>query len=188
MQKLSGKYVFAWNRDTAAPVEGNGDLQTLICVLAARPRRCPTLWNTVLWQSWMAAYPGYTLQMKTLFLGWSIMVHDTHTRKKEKSNTWHIIRQFRDKTQSAADSRTKSIIFKGCLQSYMSICLCVCMSVRTCRQTSAPTAALRLCLPGLMDQTLLWQDTYICLFFSNKQVRKTESQSPKLGDVNTTCI
>ena len=27
--------------------EGNGDLQTLICVLVARPRRCPTLSNSV---------------------------------------------------------------------------------------------------------------------------------------------
>jgi len=32
--------VFAQNRDTAVPAEGNGDLQTLICVLVARPRRC----------------------------------------------------------------------------------------------------------------------------------------------------
>ena len=74
--------VFAWNRDTALPAEGNGDLQTLICVLAARPRRCPTLSNPVLWQSWMAAYPSYTLQMKTLFPGWPIMVHYTHTRRR----------------------------------------------------------------------------------------------------------
>ena len=37
--------VFARNRDTAVPAEGNGDLQTLICVLVARPRRCPTLQN-----------------------------------------------------------------------------------------------------------------------------------------------
>ena len=42
--------------DTAVPAEGNGDLQTLICVLVARPRRCPTLSNSVLWQNWMAAY------------------------------------------------------------------------------------------------------------------------------------
>jgi len=34
--------VFAHNRDTAVPAEGNGDLQTLICVLVVRPRRCPT--------------------------------------------------------------------------------------------------------------------------------------------------
>jgi len=27
----------AQNRDTAVPAEGNGDLQTLICVLVARP-------------------------------------------------------------------------------------------------------------------------------------------------------
>ena len=35
------------NRDTAVPAEGNGDLQTLICVLVARPRWCPTLSNPV---------------------------------------------------------------------------------------------------------------------------------------------
>ena len=34
--------VFARNRDTAVPAEGNGNLQTLICVLVARPRRCLT--------------------------------------------------------------------------------------------------------------------------------------------------
>ena len=38
--------------------------------------------NPVLWQSWMAAYPSCTLQMKTLFPGWPIMVHDTHTRRR----------------------------------------------------------------------------------------------------------
>jgi len=57
-------------------VEGNANLQTVICVLVARPRRCPTLSNTVLWQSWMAAYSSYTLQM---FPGWPIMVRDRHT-------------------------------------------------------------------------------------------------------------
>jgi len=39
-------------------------------VLAVRPRRCPTLSNPVLWQSWLVAYPSYTLRMKTLFPGW----------------------------------------------------------------------------------------------------------------------
>ena len=53
--------VFARNRDTAMPAEGNGDLQTPICVLVTRPRRCLTLSNTVPWQNWMAAYHGYTL-------------------------------------------------------------------------------------------------------------------------------
>jgi len=43
----SGLYrtVFARNRDTAVPAEGNGALQTLICVLAVRLRWCPTLSN-----------------------------------------------------------------------------------------------------------------------------------------------
>ena len=39
--------------------------------------------NPVLWQNWMAAYLSYTLQMKTLFNGWPIMVHDTHTRRRK---------------------------------------------------------------------------------------------------------
>ena len=38
---------FRTDRDTAVPAEGNGDLQTLICVLVARPRRCLTLSNPV---------------------------------------------------------------------------------------------------------------------------------------------
>ena len=59
--------------------EGNGDLQTLICVLV---RRCLTLSNPVPWQNWMAAYLGYTLRMKTLFRGWPVMVHYTHTMRR----------------------------------------------------------------------------------------------------------
>jgi len=58
------------NHFRMVPAEGNGDLQTLICVLVARPRQCLTLSNPVPWQNWMAAYLGYTLQMKTLFRGW----------------------------------------------------------------------------------------------------------------------
>ena len=30
----------------------------------------------------MAAYLDYTLRMKTLFRGWPVMVHDTHTRRR----------------------------------------------------------------------------------------------------------
>jgi len=74
--------VFARNRDTAVPAEGNGNFQTLICVLVARPRRCLTLSNPVPWQNWMVAYLGYTLRMRTLFHGWPIMVNDTHTRRR----------------------------------------------------------------------------------------------------------
>ena len=64
------------------PAKGNADLQTLICVLVARPRRCPTLSNPVPWQNWMAAYLGYTLRMTTLFRPWPVVVHDTHTRRR----------------------------------------------------------------------------------------------------------
>ena len=70
------------HRDTAVPADGNGDLQTLICVLVLRPGRCPTLSNPVPWQNWMAAYLGYTLRMRTLFRGWPVMVDDTHTRRR----------------------------------------------------------------------------------------------------------
>ena len=72
------------DRDVALPAEGNGDLQTLICVLVARPRRCLTLSNPVPWQNWMAAYLGYILRMRTLFRGWPIMVNDTHTRRRRR--------------------------------------------------------------------------------------------------------
>ena len=57
--------------------------------IAARPKWCHTLSKSVLWQSWMAANPGYTLQMKTLFPGWPIMVHKTHTRRR--SYCWSLI-------------------------------------------------------------------------------------------------
>jgi len=62
---------------------------TDLCPIAARPRWCHTLSNPVLWQSWMAAYPGYTLQMKTLFCGWPIMVRDTPMRRR--SYCWTLI-------------------------------------------------------------------------------------------------
>jgi len=62
------------------PVEGNGKFQTLICVLASKPRRCSTMPNTVLRQSGIAAY---TLQMKMLFLADQLWFM-TYIRKKEK--------------------------------------------------------------------------------------------------------
>ena len=80
----SGLYwtVSARNRNTAVPAGGHGDLQTLICVLVARSRLCPTLSNPVLWQNWMVVYLGYTVRMKTLFRGWPVMGHDTRTRRR----------------------------------------------------------------------------------------------------------
>jgi len=52
----------------------------------ARPRQCLTLSNFVPWQNWMAAYLGCTLRMKTLFCGWPVMVHDTHTRRRRSGS------------------------------------------------------------------------------------------------------
>jgi len=66
------------------PAEGNGDLQTLICVLVARRRRCSTLSNPVPWRNWMASYLGYTLRMKTLFRGWQLWFM-TRIREEEES-------------------------------------------------------------------------------------------------------
>ena len=80
--------VYHYNKNTAVPAEGNGDLQTLICVLVARPRQCLTLSNPVPWQNWMVAYLGYTLRMKTLFHGWPIMLNDTHTRRRRLSTLY----------------------------------------------------------------------------------------------------
>jgi len=45
---------------------------------------CLTLSNSVPWQNWMMAYLGYTLQMKTLFHGWLVMVYDKHTRRRRR--------------------------------------------------------------------------------------------------------
>jgi len=45
---VSAEPFFTRNRDIAVPAEGNGDLQTLICVLVARPRWCLTLSNRIL--------------------------------------------------------------------------------------------------------------------------------------------
>ena len=81
--------VFARNRGTAVPAEGNSDLQTLICVIVARPRRCLTLSNPVPWQNWMEAYLSYTLRIKTLFHGWPVKAHETHTRRRLQFDASH---------------------------------------------------------------------------------------------------
>ena len=95
--------VSAWNRDTAVPAEGNRDLQTLICVLVARPRRSLTLLNPVPWQNWMAAYLGCTPRMRTLFRGWPIIVKDMHTRRKRPLSS--------SITPSLFHSRLKTYLF-----------------------------------------------------------------------------
>ena len=38
--------------------------------------------NNCIREHWMAAYHCYTQRMKTLFRGWPVMVHDTHTRRR----------------------------------------------------------------------------------------------------------
>ena len=74
--------IFVRNRDTAVPAEGSSDLHSFVSLWVERPRWCPTLLNPVPWKNWMAAYLGYILRMKTLFRGWPVMVHDTHTRRR----------------------------------------------------------------------------------------------------------
>jgi len=89
-------------------------IQSLICVLVVRLRRCHTLSNPVPWQNWMAAYLGYTLQMRTLFPGWPIIVHDTHTRKKRKKERIHSLTisyqaRHKHKTAGAEHSRSRPV-------------------------------------------------------------------------------
>jgi len=78
------------NRDTAVPAEGNGDLQTLICVLLCETQ---TMSNPVPWQNWMEAYLGYTLRMKRLFRGWPVMVYEIYTKRRRLEELlWNILR------------------------------------------------------------------------------------------------
>jgi len=86
----------------------------LICVLATRLRRCPTLLNPVFWQSWMAACPGYTLQMKTLFPGWPTLVHDTHTRRRMLACTWFVMYPFHFLLHIFNQGRSCVILFCTC--------------------------------------------------------------------------
>ena len=80
---------FARNRDTAVPAEGNGDLQTLICVLVARPRRCFMLSNPVPTKlngglSWLHSVDEDAVSWMTNYGPW-------HAYKKERiivSSTW----------------------------------------------------------------------------------------------------
>jgi len=81
----SGLYwtIFARNRDTAVPAEGNGDLQTLICVLVARPRWCPTLLNPVPWQNWLHSVDEDGVSWLTNYGLW-----DTYEKKKKTDTQW----------------------------------------------------------------------------------------------------
>jgi len=72
------------NSDSAVPAEGNGDLQTLICVLVARPRRCPTLSNPVPWQNWMAAYLLHSADKDAV--SWLTSYGSWHTYEKKKKS------------------------------------------------------------------------------------------------------
>ena len=76
--------VFTRNRGTAVPTEGNGDLQTLICVLVARPRQC----ESCPFDKTNGSLSGYTLRMKLLFCGWPVMVHDTRTGTRIRRILW----------------------------------------------------------------------------------------------------
>jgi len=75
--------------------------------------------NTVLWQSWIVAYPRYTLQMKMLFLRWPIMLHDTRKRKKKESTSIYVVARW-------------SSIF-SVLSAYFCCASVYCMFVDKCR-------------------------------------------------------
>jgi len=57
------------------------------------------LTNPVPWQNWTAVYLDYTQRMKTLFCGWPILVHNTHTRRR--SDQW-LSRHFYDSAVTLA--------------------------------------------------------------------------------------
>ena len=59
---------------------------------------------------WMVAYLGYTLQMKMLFCGWPVMVHDTHMRRRRMFTNYC---WYRDLIKFSIDL-TKSILI--CLE------------------------------------------------------------------------
>jgi len=56
-----------------------------------------TLSNPISWQNWMAVYLGYTLRMKTMFRGWPVMVHDTHTRRRRLKSVYFWLSYFKNK-------------------------------------------------------------------------------------------
>ena len=153
--------VFAWNRDTAVPAEGNGDLQTLIRVLVARPRWCLTLSNPVSWQNWMASYLGYTLWMTTLFRGWPIMVHEMHTRRRRR-----LLR-----LGSCVSITDSSLLWQTTGHSYL-----ICRPVSEPYVVSAPLLRLLFCLSICLWHTQL---------FSHD---RASEQSYKLSDKNTSSM
>ena len=56
-----------------------GETQTMSHIV----KSCP-------WQNWLAAYLGCNLWTKTLFHGWPVMVHDTHTRRR-RTVEWCVV-------------------------------------------------------------------------------------------------
>jgi len=93
--------VLAWNRDTAVPTEGNGDLQTLICVLVARPRRCLTLSNPVPWQklngglSLLHSADEYAVSWLTSYGSW----HAYEKKKKIRKKMYRYCKEKIDQSQ-----------------------------------------------------------------------------------------
>jgi len=67
----------------ACRTEGNGDLQTLICVLVARPRRCLTLSNPVPWQNWIRLISATLCGWRRCFVADQLWFM-TCTREEEK--------------------------------------------------------------------------------------------------------
>jgi len=88
--------IFARNRDTAVPVEGNGD-----CVLVARPRRCLTLSNPVPWQNWMAALSRLHSADKD-DVSWLTSYGSWHAYEKNL-RAWKITSEFRTERSLSPD-------------------------------------------------------------------------------------
>jgi len=66
-----------------APIERDGVSQIQTCASVARPRWCLTLLTCVLWRSWMAVCPDFTLQTMMRCSGCKSWKVKPHTEEEE---------------------------------------------------------------------------------------------------------
>jgi len=99
-----------------------------------------TLSNPVPWQNWMAPYLCYILRMKTLFCGWPVTAHETHTRRRRPVIVsllrWCLFCVFMQ--DKSSDGLMK---VEGCMKvvSMKVVLLSVLRFSQTCSPTSDPT-------------------------------------------------
>jgi len=72
--------------------------------------------------NWMAAYLDYTLRMKTLFHGWPVVVHDTHTRRRSVRNIYFYWTQCWCECWTWLRQTLTVSVHCRCSMSYMMVC------------------------------------------------------------------